>query len=148
MASEYLTGEEIKLVMEQVIDRYLIPRFLDLGMEASGEWRSALRGTELGVIRGRHYTVQLVNGRQPGTYTPIAPLQKWAMIKLGLDEKQALGMAFAVSKIHKEEGSKYYRQGGTTLIDILESPEVAKFITSQFQFFIKMTIQYFHDICF
>jgi hypothetical protein len=137
---EYLEPKEIQQVMEEVIDRYLIPSFLALGMNASGEWREHLEGTPDGRIRGRDYTIQLVNGRRPGTYAPIEPLKQWAMIKLGLDEKQATGMAFAMSKKFKEEGSKYYREGGTTLLDILESQDVIQYITSRFQFFITQQI--------
>lgn len=137
MKSEYLTEEQIKQVMDEVIEQFLIPRFLQLGMDSSGEWKRNLEGRGDGVIRGRHYTVQLVNGRQPGTYSPIAPLKEWAMTKLGLDEKQATAAAFAISKTHKESGSAYYRQGGTTLLDILESRECAGFIAERFQYFIK-----------
>jgi hypothetical protein len=36
-------------------------------------------------------------GRQPGKYVPIAPLQEWAQQRLGLDAKEARGMAFGMS---------------------------------------------------
>jgi hypothetical protein len=36
-------------------------------------------------------------GRKPGKYVPIAPLQQWAQQRLGLDAKEARGMAFGMS---------------------------------------------------
>lgn len=42
---------------------------------------------------------QYVNdGRNAGKYVPIRPLMLWAMDRLGLDQSEARGMAFAVSK--------------------------------------------------
>lgn len=133
---EYLNDDQIRRILEDVVDLFLIPHFLSLGMDASGEWRGALHvvGDR---IRGRKYTEQLVYGRKPGTFAPIEPLKKWAMLKLGLDEKQALGAAFAISNKLKNEGSEYYKQGGTTLVEILRSPEVVGFISMNAQRFIR-----------
>lgn len=108
-------------------------------MDASGEWRQALQ-VEGDVIRGRHYTEQLVNGRQPGTFAPIAPLTRWAQIKLGLDETQARSAAFAISKKLHDEGSAYWRQGGTTLLEILTSDQVIDYITETAQPIIQQQI--------
>lgn len=133
---EYLNDEQIARILWDVVDLFLIPRFIELGMEASGEWRNNLE-VQGNVIRGRHYTEQLVNGRRPGTFAPIAPLQRWAMVKLGLDEAQARGAAFAISNKLREEGSEYWKQGGTTLLEILTSDEVTDFITANAQDFVR-----------
>ena len=45
-------------------------------------------------------------GRKPGKYAPIAPLQRWARVKLGLSEKEAEGAAYAISKTIKKKGIK------------------------------------------
>jgi hypothetical protein len=37
-------------------------------------------------------------GRKPGTYVPIKPLQEWAKLKLGLSDKEAKSAAFGISK--------------------------------------------------
>ncbi len=50
------------------------------------------------------------------------------MQKLGLDEKQALGAAFAISNKLKNEGSEYYKEGGTDLLEILYSQQVLDYI--------------------
>lgn len=133
---EYLNDDQIRRILEDVVDLFLIPHFLSLGMDATGTWRAALH-VQGDTIRGRKYTEQLVYGRRPGTYAPIEPLKRWAMAKLGLDEKQALGAAFAISNKLKNEGSEYWKQGGTTLVEILRSPEVVGFISMNAQRFIR-----------
>jgi len=37
---------------------------------------------------------------------PIAPLQRWARVKLGLSEEEAEGAAYAISKTIKKKGIK------------------------------------------
>ena len=125
---DFLTLEQRQAIVRDVIDLFLIPRFLALGMEATGEWREALEAKDSSIY-GRKYTAQLVNGRSPGTFAPIEPLKRWAMAKFGYDEREALSMAFAVSKTLKEKGSKYYQQGGTDLLEILNSTKVLNFIS-------------------
>jgi len=50
---------------------------------------------------------QYVNdGRNAGKYVPIRPLMLWAMDRLGLDQTEARGMAFAVSKNIQKFGIK------------------------------------------
>tara|TARA_R110000868_G_scaffold10831_1_gene52409 strand:- start:353 stop:904 length:552 start_codon:yes stop_codon:yes gene_type:complete len=44
------------------------------------------------------YWVWVNQGRDPGHYVPITPLQMWAKSRLGLDDKDARSMAFGVSK--------------------------------------------------
>jgi len=50
------------------------------------------------VILMNDYWRWVNDGRQPGTYAPIKPLQLWAMKRLGLDEQQAKSAAFGISK--------------------------------------------------
>lgn len=44
------------------------------------------------------YWYYVNNGRKPGSYAPIKPLQLWAQRRLGLDADEALGAAFGISK--------------------------------------------------
>lgn len=37
-------------------------------------------------------------GRKPGKYVPIGPLEKWANLRLGLSGKEAKGAAFGISR--------------------------------------------------
>ena len=129
---EFLDDTQKERILNDVIELFLVPHFLALGMDASGEWRTSLEAKG-DTIRGRPYTAQLVNGRRPGTYAPIEALKQWAMIKLGLDDKQALGAAFAINHKLKNEGSSYYRNGGTDLLEVLQRPEVLKFISENAQ---------------
>lgn len=130
--SEILTEQVIEEILRDVVDVFLIPHFLSLGMDASGEWRQelAVSGKDEN-ITGRKYTEQLVYGRKPGTYAPIEPLKRWAMIKLGLDERQATSTAFAISKSLKEKGSRIYQNGGTDLIERLSRQDVIDYINER-----------------
>lgn len=136
---EYLSAAQIERILDDVIELFLIPRFLELGMDATGEWRENLQSSGQ-YIRGRHYTEQLVNGRAPGTFAPIEPLKRWAMAKLGLDDREALGAAFAISRKLEAEGSNYWIQGGTTLLEVLTSDEVVNFITQNAQPFVQQQV--------
>jgi len=134
--------EEMERILNEVIDLFLKPHFLSLGLNASGNWLNRIEARESS-IWGQEYTEQLVYGRRPGSFAPIAPLQQWAMIKLGLSPKQALGMAFAVSKKLEKEGSEIYKDGGTSLLTILSSPEVVGYINTQLKGFIELQIDLF-----
>ena len=137
-----LTNMEMKRILTDVIDLFLKPHFLSLGLDASGLWLSTIeaRGD---TIWGQPYTAQLVYGRSPGTFAPIAPLKRWAQIKLGMSEKQALSIAFAISNKLKKEGSEIYKKGGTDLLAILSSPQVVGFINLHLKNFIELQIVIF-----
>jgi len=125
---EFLRKDQIEAILRDVVELFLVPHFESLGMDASGEWRESLEVVG-DTIRGRGYTFQLVNGRAPGARPPIEPLTRWAIVKLGLDERQARGAAFAISNKIAKEGTEYYKQGGTTLLEILKGKEVIEFIS-------------------
>jgi len=129
-ATEYISDTDIETILRNVIDLFLIPRFEELGMNATGQWKDNLevRGSS---IWGRDYTNQLVYGRRPGKFAPIAPLIKWVEVKLGLTGSQAVGVAYAVNHKLKNEGSNYFQQGGTTLLQILNEPKTLDYITQQ-----------------
>ncbi len=130
----FFKPEEVEAILLKVIDLFLIPRFRELRMNATGEWLNTLGVEALGdsgVIKGRQYSEQLAKGRLPGKKPPIKPLQKWAMAKFGADEKRALGIAYAVAQKIEKEGTTHYKKGGTDLIEILESPKVIEFIQNE-----------------
>lgn len=136
---EILTNQQIERILQDVIDLFLIPKFEELGMNTSGEWKDNIevRGSE---IWGRQYTEQLVYGRKPGKKPPVEPLKKWIMVKFGYDEKRALSFAFALSHTIAEKGTSWYQQGGTNLISILKSQKVLDFINLQVGTIIKQQI--------
>jgi hypothetical protein len=127
---EYITETDVETILKGVIDLFLIPRFEELGMNASGEWRDNLevRGSS---IWGRSYTEQLVYGRRPGTFAPIAPLIKWVEVKLGITGQEGIGVAWAINHKIKNEGTSYYQQGGTTLLEVLNEPETLDYIRDE-----------------
>src|SRR5690606_22373253 len=130
---EFSADEEIKRTMDWVVDTILIPHFLSLGLDATGEWRQSLNVRaegSIGIINGRKYTEQLVWGRRPGNRPPIAPLERWAQIKLGLSGRDALGAAFAIANKIAKEGTEIYKEGGTDLLEILERPETLQRINA------------------
>lgn len=120
--------------MQEVVDRFLIPHFMRLGMDATGEWRENVQvraEPNVGYIDGRHYSEQLALGRKPGKRPPIAPLQRWVQAKLHLSGNEAKGVAFAIANKIAKEGTSWYQKGGSDLIEILESREVTEFVNSK-----------------
>ena len=129
-----LNDENINRIMTEVASRFLIPKFLELGMNASGEWVDSIETTaanNVGKIRGRDYSEFLQNGRKPGKMPPIAPIERWVQVKLGLSGNEAKGAAFAIAKKIAAEGTEYHKQGGTDLLDVLDSPECLEYVRGE-----------------
>lgn len=125
-----IPNETIQQVMQEVIDQILIPKFIDLGMNASGQWISSLEARasdNSGSIWGQDYTYYLVNGRAGGNRPPIAPLVQWVGYKFGLYGQEATGAAFAIANKIAKEGTNYYPRG-TDLLEVLNSKETTQFI--------------------
>lgn len=140
----WLTVQEIESVMQGVVDNFLIPKFNELGMNASGEWLNSLSvvGYEnTGEIKGRPYTEQLANGRMPGSMPPIEPIQKWAELKLGIFGDNARSAAFAIAKKIQQSGTTWYQKGGTDIISILQSPEVIQYVNGRIGDFMSVNVQ-------
>ena len=129
-----ISDQDIRTIMDGVALKFLIPKFLELGMNASGEWVDSIETSavnNVGKIRGRDYTEYLKNGRKPGKMPPIAAIEKWVQVKLGLRGKQAISAAFAIAKKIAKEGTDYYKQGGTELLAELESQECLDYIRKE-----------------
>jgi len=111
-----------KLLKEQllILVDELKARHIELGQKATGKWVESLEvvvSGGKGVIYGTDYTEYIVKGRSSGKRPPISPLEDWAKAKLGLQGKEALNVAFAVSNKIAREGTETYQQGGNDLID-------------------------------
>ncbi len=125
---------EIDNVLQKVIDNFLIPRFHELKMNASGEWLNSLEiaiGNDEGKIRGRQYSEQLAKGRKPGSIPPIRQLERWVNLKLGISGPEAKSMAFAIAKKIEKEGTSWYKKGGSDLIEVLSEPRTIQFIQEE-----------------
>lgn len=127
--------ELIIQTMQGVIENFFKPKFISLGMNASGSWLNSLQARSdngNGEIWGMDYTYFLANGRKPGTAPPVSALIPWVTAKFGVGGNEARGIAFAVAEKIKKEGTEYY-PNGTDLLEVLNSPEVLNYIYSQFQ---------------
>lgn len=124
----------IQETMQEVIDRWLIPKFDELGMNATGEWRENVEvktGDNRGEIWARKYSEQLALGRKPGKLPPIAPIERWVNAKLGISGTQGRSVAFAVANKIAQEGTTWYQKGGSDLIEVLNSQEVVNYVNSR-----------------
>lgn len=130
-----IPDEVIIQTMQGVINLFLIPKFVSLGMNATGQWINSLEPRAVngvGEIWGMDYTYWLANGRKPGKAPPIAPLVSWVNAKFGIGGVEARGIAFAIAQKIKKEGTDYYPEG-TDLLEILNSPDVLNYIYKQYE---------------
>ena len=110
----------------------LIKKYNDLGMKASGEWERQLeyfvKYTEKLVLveyLGLDYTEYLTKGRTPGGFPPINAIRKWIDDK-GITPKDKISkdsLAFLIARKIAREGTNYFKQGGTDLIDAVITQE-------------------------
>lgn len=140
-----IPNHEIERVIREVIDRFLIPRHEELGMKASGNWIESLEAVardNVGIIRGLDYTEFLVRGRRPGGFPPRAVIEKWiadkGIVPSGISTS---ALAFLISRKIATEGTDYYKQGGTTLLEILEEPQVIDFIQKEIADILVLEVQ-------
>lgn len=125
--------EKIQQILEEVIEKFFKPKFIELGMNASGKWLNSLSveySENKGIIKGMDYTYYLANGRAPGNRPPIQPLVEWVGHKFGITGNEARSAAFAIATKIAREGTNYY-PNGTDLVEVLSSPEVISYINSQ-----------------
>lgn len=124
-------SEELYLnVLQGVIDNFMKPKFIELGMNATGEWLNTIQPRIVegrGEIWGMDYTYFLANGRAPGRRPPVNALLPWVNAKFGIGGNEALSIAFAVATKIGNEGTRFYPEG-TDLLEILNSNEVKKYI--------------------
>lgn len=138
-----LTQDEIITVLNKVIDLFLIPRFMELGMLATAEWIANVHseaGLNEGKIMGREYTEQLVNGTPPGTIVPVGQLINWARAKFGVGTDEARNIAFAVRQNIFKHGTILYREGGSDLMEVLEEPRTLQFLQEELGGIVKIKV--------
>ena len=143
---KFLTDEDVAAVLRGVIDDFLIPKFKELNMNASGKWIASLeterRSNNEGFIRGIDYSYWLAKGRNPNSDQSPEALRAWAVwagntfIK---DWVQAKGLAanpIAVAMSIAKKGTTWKRKGGSDLLEVLESPEVQRYVAERFKMII------------
>lgn len=111
----------------------LIQRYNELGMKSSGLWESELEisidGDESkssSKVLGLNYTEQLVFGRKPGKFPPIKAIEQWIQDKgiaaIGKNISTS-SLAFLIARKIAQEGTNYFKQGGTDLVESVITPE-------------------------
>lgn len=129
--------EEIERVISEVITLFLIPKFRELGMPATGEWEENIhaRGNE---IWGRAYTEYLVNGRPPNTNQDPDAKRRWAYgmansnpeFKAWLNARGLQEYGVQIAYKIADVGTSWY-PNGSDLLEVLESQEVVNYISEQ-----------------
>lgn len=114
----------------------LIAKHMQLGMRASGNWADSLNVQTKGlssVIYGEPYTEQLVNGRAPGKFPPVDAIKKWIYDKnINIGDKISISsLAFLIARKIAKEGTEYFKQGGTDLVESVITPERIQSILDQ-----------------
>ena len=140
---KFLTDEDVAAVLQGVIDEFLIPKFKELNMNASGKWIASLeterRAPNVGVIRGIDYTYWLVNGRNANKDQSPEGLRAWAVwagntfIKDWVRAKGLSADPIAVAMSIAKKGTTWKRKGGSDLLEVLESPDVQKYVAERFR---------------
>ena len=124
-----MVGQSAILEKEfELIKQDLIAKHIELGMPASGNWeRSLVVDVQRlkATITGAPYTEQLVNGREPGKFPPIAAIRQWILDKPipFLGKIKLSSLAFLIARKIANEGTKYFKQGGTDLVEAVITPE-------------------------
>ncbi len=132
-----LSQSDIIETMDFIVDEILIPHFLELGLNATGEWINALNTRadgDVGIINGRQYTEQLVYGRRPNSDTSHDAIRRWAYgmanynpeFKAWLNVRGLSDYGFQVAYKIAREGTEIYKEGGTNLLEILETPSAQR----------------------
>ena len=128
-----MTTKEILTIEFEAIKKELITKHNQLKMKASGKWQSSLNivisGTDdlmIAKLYGQNYTEQLVFGRKPGAFPPIKAIEQWIKDKgiAGIGKQiKVSSLAFLIARKIANEGTKYFKQGGTDLVKSVITPQ-------------------------
>ena len=135
---------EIEKIIDGVIRLFLIPKFRELGMQASGEWEANVQARK-NEIWGRDYTEYLALGRPPNNDQDEDAIRRWVgwagstiLAKWVVDKGLNIN-PYAVAYKIAREGTSYYPEG-TDLLEVLESREVAEYIMDQLRDLVVLSI--------
>ena len=129
--------EVILEILNRVVDEFLVPKFHELNMNASGKWLESLEvdaDHNTGVIKGQDYTKYLVQGREPNADQDPAALRAWAVYygkTVIADWARAKGITIdpiAIAYKIARDGTTWHQKGGSDLLEVLSSPDVIAFI--------------------
>lgn len=124
MTREEIISEEMELLRRDIVRRYDA-----LGMRASGQFEEEsgieTRGKKNFII-APSYAVQLIRGRRPGKMPPVKAIERWLFdrgIRPLENEIKISSLAYLIARKIAREGTKYFQQGGTDLLDAVITPE-------------------------
>lgn len=125
--------KELELLKEDLIKKYD-----DLGMRASGDWANALsyvvEVTEKeikAIFTGLDYTEYLTKGRSNGGFPPVQVIRQWIDDKgiTPYDNISKDSLAFLIARKIAREGTEYFKQGGTDLLDgVITTERIRKIV--------------------
>jgi len=133
------------MTVEQVLEKEFISlqedfvkKYDELGMRSSGEWSESLEHpvtpTSAKII-AEDYTTQLVKGRRPGSFPPIDAIKKWIVDKGIVNNIKGnisiSSLAFLIARKIAREGTKYFKQGGTDLVDAVYTEQRIQMIINK-----------------
>lgn len=139
-----IVPREVLLKATNLAIEYLIKRYDELGMRASGNWAQQLEAEvrdTTAVIMGTPYTVQLVNGREPGRMPPVDAIYQWMLDKRTFTGEKSMSRAWAIAKTIQKEGTSWYKRGGSSLLEILDEPEIQNIFIEEFRIYLVTTIR-------
>jgi hypothetical protein len=100
---EQLTAKHLNLLRDRIRDT-LAAKNLDNTGEAGMSLE--VQGSKL---LGADYLYYLDKGRGPGKFPPVQNIRDWVRQKLGVDDKEAKGIAFLVGRKISKEGTEIYK---------------------------------------
>lgn len=116
----------------------LTKRHIELGMRSSGNWaqEKIVEASEGGSvltarIEAPKYTEQLQFGRKPGKFPPLAAIEQWINDKGITPDIPIRSLAFLIARKIANEGTQYFKDGGTDLIDSVVTPQRIDSIIAQ-----------------
>lgn len=123
--SQQIFEEEFESIKKDLANKHR-----ELGMKASGQWEGSLEvesGVDFGRVIGEPYTEQLVNGRKPGKFPPIQAIEKWIVDKGIIANIEGnitvSSLAFLIARKIAKEGTEYFKEGGTDLVESVFTPQ-------------------------
>lgn len=128
MTIEQVLSEEFQLLGEELVQKHD-----ELKMRASGQWAESVEevidnpkdGLFVAQVWGEPYTEQLVDGRAPGKFPPVKAIEKWIYdkgIKALEDNIKISSLAFLIARKIAQEGTEYFKEGGTDLVEAVFTP--------------------------
>jgi len=150
MDYDFWTEAEVITVMFGVIDKFLIPRFHELKMRASGDWEQSLAAERTGinqaVIKGQFYSEFLAKGRNQNRDQSPEAIRRWAVwagstfIKDWVQDKGIAANPIAIAYGIARKGTSWKRQGGSNLLEVLTEPETVAYVQKELGVFAKPRI--------